>query len=109
MKMSMASLKVLYCFAANPRKQRSGYELSAQLKLASGTLYPILARFDAEGILESRWEVVDASEAGRPRRRYYKLTPYGGAFAAERAKSLREAGLISGKTHSWSGAGDYVF
>ncbi len=43
------------------------------LDIAEGTVYPILARLKAEGLLQSEW--VEA-EAGHPRK-YYQLTPAG--------------------------------
>ena len=51
--------------------------------LASGTLYPILLRLESAGWLASRWESVDPSEAGRPRRRLYRITPGGLRRASE--------------------------
>ena len=43
------------------------------MELAEGTLYPILARLKAEGMLHSEWVEADA---GHPRK-YYWLTPAG--------------------------------
>ncbi len=48
-------------------------ESSSQLVLAEGTIYPILSRLKAEGLLTSEW--VEA-EAGHPRK-YYALTKSG--------------------------------
>ena len=45
----------------------------SELDVAEGTLYPILSRLKAEGLLESEW--VEA-EAGHPRK-YYWLTKAG--------------------------------
>ena len=42
----------------------------SQLNIAEGTLYPILSRLKAEGLLQSEWV---ESEAGHPRK-YYSLT-----------------------------------
>ena len=55
----------------------------AQLDVAEGTVYPILARLKAEGLLSSEW--VEA-EAGHPRK-YYWLTPSG----RRRAQEMSEA------------------
>ena len=55
----------------------------SQLVLAEGTLYPILARLKAEGLLQSEW--VEA-EAGHPRK-YYRLTGAGRRRAREMAQS----------------------
>lgn len=51
----------------------------SQLRVAEGTLYPILSRLKAEGLLQSEW--VEA-EAGHPRK-YYWLTPAGRHRARE--------------------------
>lgn len=45
----------------------------ADLVLAEGTIYPLLARLEREGLLESQWV---EGEGSRPRK-YYTLTPAG--------------------------------
>ena len=45
--------------------------------MLSGTLYPILARLESAKWLESRWEELDPSMAGRPRKRLYHITGLG--------------------------------
>ena len=45
---------------------------------SEGTLYPILHRFEADGILAAEWREGDRG----PRRRYYRLTPKGGKALA---------------------------
>lgn len=55
----------------------------SQLEVAEGTLYPILARLKAEGLLQSEW--VEA-EAGHPRK-YYWLTAPGKRRAREMAEA----------------------
>lgn len=57
-------------------------ENDSSLVLSAGTLYPLLARLKAEGLLESEW--VEA-EAGHPRK-YYRLTPAGRRSIVEMAK-----------------------
>ncbi|NEW95511.1 PadR family transcriptional regulator [Rhodopseudomonas sp. BR0G17] len=64
-------------FVNDPRKRWSGTELTKTTKIGSGTLYPLLAKLESAGWLSAEWEVLDPSEAGRPRRRYYKLTALG--------------------------------
>jgi PadR family transcriptional regulator PadR len=61
-----------------------GVEIGDLARLRSGTVHPILARFEALGWLTSRWEDVDPQAAGRPPRRYYRLTAEG-ALAARAA------------------------
>jgi len=51
---------------------------------AHGTLYKALARMEAGGLLESRWEDPDLGVTeGRPRRRLYRVTPLGARALAE--------------------------
>jgi len=80
MRLSHSGLRVLKSCADRPRQPLYGYELMQMTSLASGTLYPILMRFEQAGWLESSWEAVDPSEEGRPRRRLYRITA-AGSFA----------------------------
>nr|WP_244197375.1 PadR family transcriptional regulator [Amycolatopsis coloradensis] len=52
-----------------------GLEICGAAGLPSGTIHPILTRLEKAGWLRSRWERIDPSELGRPRRRYYSLDP----------------------------------
>jgi len=58
---------------------RHGYALSKATGLRSGTLYPILARLQDRGYLESKW--VEPAHTGRPPRHVFRLTPTGVAHA----------------------------
>ncbi|MDA7946061.1 MAG: PadR family transcriptional regulator [Hyphomicrobiaceae bacterium] len=88
LKISSKGLQVLSLFLSDVRQERSGAEISKQLKIGSGTLYPLLARFEACGWLESEWEDIDASEVGRPRRRNYRLTGLGQHAAMDELSKL---------------------
>lgn len=61
-----------------------GLQICRTTGLATGTVHPILARLERAGWATSDWEAIDPSAAGRPARRYYRLTPEG-AHAATRA------------------------
>jgi DNA-binding PadR family transcriptional regulator len=76
-RLTQPTLKVLRFLLETPREGRSGAEMSKATKVGSGTLYPMLARLESAGWLTSEWEVIDPREAGRPRRRFYKLTALG--------------------------------
>ena len=89
-RISSQSLRVLRVFIDNPSTERSGSELLILTKLASGTLYPILLRFEKAGWLQSQWEDIDPSEAQRPRKRFYRITPSGLAKASSEFEWLAE-------------------
>ncbi len=61
-------------------------ESHSDLVLAEGTVYPILSRLKAEGLLNSEWVEADA---GHPRK-YYWLTPAGQRRAIAMAQAWAE-------------------
>jgi PadR family transcriptional regulator PadR len=54
-----------------------GFDIMELTGLPSGSVYPILRRFEEHGLVRSEWEDADAAEIGRPRRRHYELTEAG--------------------------------
>jgi PadR family transcriptional regulator PadR len=76
-RMSLQTLRVLEAFLENPNRELSGSDVQRRGSLASGTLYPILIRLESAGWFVSRWEEISPTDAGRPRRRLYRLTPSG--------------------------------
>lgn len=69
-------------------------------KLASGTIYPLLARLEGLGWLESGW---DEQATSGPRRRYYRLTQ-DGALSARQALAEARMKLTSRATPGWKPA-----
>jgi PadR family transcriptional regulator PadR len=69
-------------------REMYGLELIEATGLRGGTLYPLVARLERAGWLESEWE--PPAEEGRPRRRYYRLTREG---AARAERTLRRPAL----------------
>jgi PadR family transcriptional regulator PadR len=80
--MTLPTQLVLRALLEEPTQAMYGLEIGKAADLPSGTTHPILARLENIGWLESYWEDSDPHEEGRPRRRYYQLTPGG----AERAR-----------------------
>jgi PadR family transcriptional regulator, regulatory protein PadR len=76
-RLSAPGLRVLRLFLEGPLEGKSGAQISRAAKVGSGTLYPLLARWERAGWVTSEWEDVDPSEVGRPRRRFYKITALG--------------------------------
>lgn len=57
---------------------RFGFDIMQVTGLPSGTIYPALRRLESLGFVTSDWEKdLNARKEGRPRRRYYTLTPAG--------------------------------
>jgi PadR family transcriptional regulator, regulatory protein PadR len=66
---------ILRAMLADPAALRYGLEISKMADLETGTLYPVMARLEAVGWVQSSWEDPDLGvREGRPRRRYYQLT-----------------------------------
>jgi PadR family transcriptional regulator PadR len=82
-RMSLQTLRVLEAFLENPTDELAGADVQKRGHLPSGTLYPILLRLESAGWFVSRWEAVEPSSIGRPRRRLYRLTPSGLRRASE--------------------------
>lgn len=88
-RMTLQVRLVLEALAEDPGRARYGLEIIEATGLLPGTIYPILARLEQAGWLHSEWEIVDEHAAGRPRRRYYRLTA-DGATAASAATASAE-------------------
>lgn len=81
-RMTIPTQLVLRTLLAEPTREMYGLQICSAAVLPSGTIHPILARWQRLGWLESRWEDIKPEDEGRPRRRYYKLSEDG----AERAR-----------------------
>ena len=77
-KMTGPVQQVLRAMLEDAAVPRYGLQISKQADLEPGTLYPVMARLEGVGWVESSWENPDLSiKDGRPRRRYYQLTKDG--------------------------------
>ena len=68
---------VILCALAKLRRPAYGYQLITDLAesgmpVEANTLYPLLRRLEAQGLLESTWN----TEGAKPRK-YYAATPFG--------------------------------
>jgi len=94
-RMTVPTQLVLRALLVDPAAELYGLEIGEAAGLASGTVHPILARLEGVGWLSSRWEDVDPSTAGRPARRYYRLTASGAESArAALARAWRAPGRL---------------
>ncbi|MEZ4457450.1 MAG: PadR family transcriptional regulator [Gemmatimonadales bacterium] len=84
--LGVTSLQIL---AAIRAETGYGLDIVARTGLPTGTVYPALGRLKDAGLLTAHWEDQrDADREGRPRRRYYRLTPAGRTALAEGAQRL---------------------
>ena len=68
----------LFILQALNQGHRFGFDIMQVTNLPSGTIYPALRRLEALELVTSDWEKdLKARKEGRPRRRYYELTPAG--------------------------------
>jgi DNA-binding PadR family transcriptional regulator len=84
-------LKILRVLLEDPMTERYGLELGKAARLSGGSLYPLLMRLEQAGMVVSDWEDADPSQAGRPRRRFYRLTTEGAEFARRVVQEAQEA------------------
>jgi PadR family transcriptional regulator, regulatory protein PadR len=95
---SAQTVNVLRALAADPAEWRYGYDLATEVRLKSGSLYPILVRLADRGLLETSWE---PGLGSRPPRHLYRLTSTGRDFVAALAVApadktvLRSHGRLS--------------
>jgi DNA-binding MarR family transcriptional regulator len=87
-RVSAQGAAVLRAFMDKAPDSLTGSDLMDALGIASGSLYPMLARFESAKWLKSKWEAGDPVELGRPRRRYYSLTAQGARKAREQLEFI---------------------
>lgn len=87
-RLTFASLKVLGAFVSARRYRACGADIVKETGVFPGTVYPILARFEAAGWLTSEWEEIDPHKVGRPARLYYQLTGVGQKVARRRLNEV---------------------
>jgi PadR family transcriptional regulator, regulatory protein PadR len=86
---SRQTVAVLVELIDDPAQWRHGYDLAKTTGLASGTLYPLLARLAERGYLERQWEPEPAP--GRPARHLYRLTADGADLARAARQRIADA------------------
>jgi DNA-binding PadR family transcriptional regulator len=93
MKITYSTVLVLEALA---RGYHYGFDILDATNLPSGTVYPILRRFEREGLVTSAWEAEGVAHTEkRPPRRYYALTADGDTLLAETAARYRTADAIT--------------
>lgn len=94
--MTAALAGVLQAFLDDPAAERYGLDIMQATGCPSGTVYPILMRLQRAGWLESHWEEIDPSLAGRPARRWYRLAPDAATTARTELTAYRRRHATAG-------------
>lgn len=76
-KPSIQELLILHHINIQHPKPIYGLNLMDVTGLGSGTIYPTLLRFEDRQWIKGEWESIESSDAKRPKRRLYQLTPDG--------------------------------
>lgn len=74
----------------SPSEQLYGLKIAQLAGRKTGVVYPILARLEGAGWVESDWEREERGERG-PRRRFYEMTADGHAAARDLLAEQRRA------------------
>jgi PadR family transcriptional regulator, regulatory protein PadR len=82
--------EVIKVFLEDPAQERYGFELMRITGMPSGSLYPLLARFEAAGWLTTGREQIDPRSEGRPARRFYRIESAAIAAARQQLAELSE-------------------
>jgi len=89
------SLTALLIMQALAERHRFGFHIMEATGLPSGTIYPALRRLEALNLVTSEWEKdLTARKEGRPRRRYYELTPAGRQYLRDAEARVRALGRL---------------
>jgi PadR family transcriptional regulator, regulatory protein PadR len=92
--LSLATVRVLTAIAGGARH---GFDIMDAAELASGTVYPILARLEKAGLVRGRWEAPSTAQRDkRPPRRYYEITGAGDKALVRSVEYYRTLGGIAG-------------
>jgi DNA-binding PadR family transcriptional regulator len=82
-----------------PDDELYGLKIARNAGRKTGSVYPILARLEDAGWVESHWERDDRDDRG-PRRRFYRLSPDG--LTAARALLIKNRGVVRQRTSEGS-------
>lgn len=72
-----------------------GYDLCRRAGIKSGTLYPLLIRWETQGWLTAEWR--PSPEPGRPPRHVYRLTAEGRRQALAAQEPAGAANMLPGR------------
>lgn len=93
-RVTRATLDVLEALMG-PDEDLYGLKIAQNAGHKVGSVYPILARLEATGWVESCWERDERGDRG-PRRRFYRFSPEG--FEAARALLIERRGAVRQRT-----------
>lgn len=96
MRLGAAQIRVLEAVAGGTGY---GFDIMDQTGLASGSVYPALAKLEKSRLVRSRWEsAAVARREKRPPRRYYEITAPGREALADVLAQARDLARSLAKT-----------
>lgn len=93
-------LRVLRVLLDNLDAQHYALDLSKSARVNVGSIYALVARLQRAGLLRSDLEEIDPVVAGRPPRRYYRLTGEGIRYAEQVLRDHRADLGLPGGAHA---------
>jgi DNA-binding PadR family transcriptional regulator len=97
-----AMVRIIQTFLEDPEARLFATELMKAAGIGSGSLYPALARMQAEGWIEQESEDSDVAKTeGRPARRYFRMTGKGALEAHAALVDLSNAVRPPAKSPAW--------
>lgn len=100
MRITLRTAVVLRCLLDAGQEPVYGMELTDRTGLKGGTLYPMLSRLARAGWATGEKEKIDPSAAGRPARRYWRLTESGAAASELALKAITDLLRNSAAEHA---------
>jgi len=96
-RLTKKGLKILGVFMDNIDNKLTGSDVMRESHTFSGTVYPILIRFEKAKWLKGEWEKGDPKQLGRPLKKYYKITALGKKKALSKIQEKNSS--IEGWSH----------
>lgn len=88
---SLPAIELFAVMLREPGSEYYGLELAEATGRPTGTVYPLLKRCEEKGWLTSSHEDIDPSVEKRPRRRLYRFTRPGEAYAREQVELVQHS------------------
>lgn len=94
-------VRIIQTYLKDPTTPLYATELMEAAHVGSGSLYPALARMEADGWIVQENEEIDPHKEGRPARRYFRMTGKGALEAHVALVELSESVRPPASSPAW--------